>query len=429
MRSLAAAALLALAITCSARADEPPLGDCDRLAAHPEDPQRVHAGMPITALDEERAVAACETALAAAPESARFRFQYGRALDKMDSFQDALGQYRVAAKERYPAAQYAMGLIFERSNVMPFNKMKAARWYRGAADKSHAGAQFRLGLLHRTGEGVAQDDGEALTLLRAAANQGLARAQYVVGQMYDLGLGVAQDPAQAADWYRKAAGQNHRRARFALEAMAAEVREMPLAEATAPQAALEAGSDEAAEEASDTGIGATVGAPVIAPVIAPVVAPVVAAVVAVAAPAPVPEPDQAAPAVPPAIGDDAQTELEPQAAALNVEARTPLDVAAVANQLGAGLSAYQAGNYESAYVTWFPLARYGIRRAEFYIGGLLMEGRGVESDNVRAYYWLKRAATKGYPAAQPLFVELISRMSADEMKRAEELIASGGPKS
>ena len=406
MRSLAAAALLALAITCSARAGEPPLGDCDRLAAHPEDPQRVHAGIPITALDEERAVAACETALAAAPESARFRFQYGRALDKFGSFQDALGQYRVAAKARYPAAQYAMGLIFERSNVMPFNKMKAARWYRGAADKGHAGAQFRLGLLYRTGEGVAQDDGEALTLLRAAANQGLARAQYVVGQMYDLGLGVAQDPAQAADWYRKAAGQNHRRARFALEAMAAEVREMPLAEATAPQAALESGSDEAAEEAGETGIGATVIATVIAPVVTPVVAP--------EAPASMPEPDQAAPAAPPAIGDTAQTEPEPKAAA---------------NRLGAGLSAYQAGNYESAYVTWFPLAQYGIRRAEFLIGGLLMEGRGVETDNVRAYYWLKRAATKGYPAAQPLLVELISRMSADELKRAEELIASGGPKS
>lgn len=417
MRSLAAVALLALAITCSARADEPPLGDCDRLAAHPEDPQRVHAGIPITALDEERAIAACETALAAAPESARFRFQYGRALEKMDSFQDALGQYRVAAKARYPAAQYAMGLIFERSNVMPFNKMKAARWYRGAADKGHAGAQFRLGLLHRTGEGVAQDDGEALTLLRAAANQGLARAQYVVGQMYDLGLGVAQDPAQAADWYRKAAGQNHRRARFALEAMAAEVREMSVAEAMAPQAALESGSDEAAEEAGDTGIGATVVATVVAPVVAPV------------APAWMPEPDQAAPAAPPAIGDDARTEPEPQAAAVNAEARTPLDVTAVANRLGAGLSAYQAGNYERAYVTWFPLARYGIRRAEFFIGGLLMEGQGVETDNVRAYYWLKRAATKGYPAAQPLFVELTSRMSADEMKRAEELIASGGPKS
>ncbi len=421
MRSLAAVALLALAITGSARAGEPPLGDCDRLAAHPEDPQRVHAGIPITALDEERAIAACETALAAAPESARFRFQYGRALEKMDSFQDALGQYRVAAKARYPAAQYAMGLIFERSNVMPFNKMKAARWYRGAADKGHAGAQFRLGLLYRTGEGVAQDDGEALTLLRAAANQGLARAQYVVGQMYDLGLGVAQDPAQAADWYRKAAGQNHRRARFALEAMAAEVREMPLAEATAPQAALESGSDEAAEEAGETGIGATVIATVIAPVVTPVVAPV--------APASMPEPDQAAPAAPPAIGDDARTEPEPQAAAANAEAQTPLDVNAVANRLGAGLSAYQAGNYESAYVTWFPLAQYGIRRAEFFIGGLLMEGRGVETDNVRAYYWLKRAATKGYPAAQPLFVELTSRMSADEMKRAEELIASGGPKS
>ncbi len=417
MRSLAAATLLALAITCSARADGPPLGDCDRLAAHPEDPQRVHAGIPITALDEERAVAACEAALAAAPESARFRFQYGRALDKMGSFQDALGQYRVATKARYPAAQYAMGLIFERSNVMPFNKMKAARWYRSAADKGHAGAQFRLGLLHRTGEGVPQDDGAALTLLREAANQGLARAQYVLGQMYDLGLGVAQDPAQAAEWYRKAAGKNHHRARFALEAMAAEVREMPVAEATAPQAALESGSDEAAGEVGDTGIGATVAAPVAAPVVAP------------ATPAWMPEPDQAAPAAPPAIGDNARTEPEPQAAALNAEARTPRDVTAVAIQLGAGLSAYQAGNYESAYLTWFPLARYGIRRAEFFVGGLLMEGRGVETDNVRAYYWLKRAATKGYPAAQPLLVELTSRMNADEMKRVEELIAGGGPKS
>jgi len=425
MRPLAAAALLALAITGSAWGDEPPLGDCDRLAAHPEDPQRVHPGTAIGALDGERAVAACEAALAAAPETARFRFQYARALAKVELFQTALGQYRLAAKQGYPAAQYAIGLIFERSKVMPFNKMKATRWYRAAADAGHPGAQFRLGLLHRTGDGVPQDDGEALTLLRAAASQGLARAQYVVGQMYDLGLGVVEDDDQAAAWYRRAAGQGFGRAKLALAALSLAVEGPPAGVAPAPEAAAEAALATAplgAEARALTGAEVAAAGSVESP-------PAAVAVIALPPPLPASTPS---PDAPPAAArlearDEAQAEAEPSAAAASGEARALPDVSVVANALGAGLSAYQAGNFETAYLTWLPLAQYGIRRAEFYVGGLLMEGRGVETDNVRAYFWLKRAATKGYGAAQPLLIELTSRMSAEELKRAEELIASGGP--
>jgi TPR repeat protein len=427
MRPLAAAALLALAITGSARGAEPPMGDCDRLAAHPQDPQRVHAGTAIAALDGERAVEACEAALAAAPETARFRFQYARALEKLDLFQSALGQYRIAAKEGYPAAQYAMGLIFERSKVMPFNNMKAARWYRGAADAGHPAAQFRLGLLYRTGGGVRQDDGEALTLLRAAAGQGLARAQYVVGQMYDLGLGVVEDDDQAAAWYQRAAGQGFARAKLALAALTVAVQDLAggevseaeapaeVAVATVPLGAetpavavveVEAAKPEAAVEVTEPEAAVEVTEPE-------------AAVATV-------EPEAVVEATEP---EAAVAAAEPDAAAANSEAQALPDVRFVANALGAGLSAYQAGDYETAYLTWFPLAEVGIGRAEYYIGGLLMEGRGVETDNVRAYFWLKRAATKGYAPARPLLIELTSRMSAEEMKGAEELIASGGPTS
>lgn len=462
MRPLAAAALFTLAITASAWGDGPPMGDCDRLAAHPEDPLRVHASTAIAALDGERALEACEAALTAAPETARFRYQYGRALEKVDMFQSAIRQYRIAVKEGYPAAKYAMGLIFERSKVMPFGKMKAARWYRGAADAGHPGAQFRLGLLHRTGEGVSQDEGQALTLLRHAADQGLARAQYVLGQMYDLGLGAIEDDEQAAVWYRKAASQGFVRAKLALATLTVAVQAPPGGEATAAEATAKispAPAPLAAEalaevevEVVEPAAEAVAPAPKVevaepepeaesepeAEVTAEVVTPAPEAEVA----EPVPEAENepapiavaALPPPPPPRASAPSPDAPPVAAQLEAatatgEAPALPGVDDVAKAMGAGLSAYQAGNYETAYLSWFPLAEIGIGRAEYYIGGLLMDGHGLESDNVRAYFWLKRAATKGYDAAQPLLIELTSRMSAEEMKRAEELFASGGPKS
>ncbi len=357
------AVLLAAGVAGSAWSAEPSIADCDRLAAHPEDPRRVRAGVPFAEFDSEQAMWACEAALAAEPDSARFQFQYARALHKIDDLPSALKWYRKASDHDYAAAYYALGLIFIASKSMPWREAKAAEWFRKAAEAGHAGAQYRLGLLSRAGVGVPRDDAQALRWFRTAAAQGLARAQFALARIYDEGVVVAEDDALAAEWYRRAATQGYGRAKFALAAL-----------------------DPDAVEALDPGLSsAEVSGP----------AEAVAAVE---------EEDTPVPA--------ATAEASPTS---------------ISDALAAGLEAYHAAEYRSAFVTWYPLAEQGVRRAEFYIGGLFMDGRGTDSDKVLAYFWLKRAALGGYAAAQRLLVELTSTMNGEEMARAEELIAAEPP--
>jgi TPR repeat protein len=67
-------------------------------------------------------------------------------------------------------------------------------------------AQFYLGDLYEQGVGVAQDDVEALKWFRLAAEQDDADAQYHLGRMYEEGRGgVEQDYVEAGQWYRLSA--------------------------------------------------------------------------------------------------------------------------------------------------------------------------------------------------------------------------------
>lgn len=398
MLPLVLAAVLAAAVAGSAWAAEPSIEDCDRLAAHREDGERVRTGVSFTELDAERAIAACEAAVVAEPRRARLRYQYARALHKAGNFQQALKQYREAAAQDYAAAQYALGLILGDSKVVLRNQMKAVRWYRKAAQAGHAGAGFRLGLMYRAGRGVPQDDAEALRWFGAAAAQGLARAQFIIGRMYDEGLGIPENDTEAVAWYRKAAAQGHGRARFALAALrpdtiAALNPDRLAAEATTPSETLE--RPQLMTPTTDRSELTT--------------------------PQPTPLPQPTAANSLPAPAKTGTATDTPRVATVTAHS--------IADALERGLAAYRAGDYQAAFDAWFPLAKSGVRRAEFHIGGLFLEGRGVESDKVQAYYWLKRADMQNYPAAQPLLIQLTRGMNADEMRRAKELIAARHPDS
>ncbi|MEM7171756.1 MAG: tetratricopeptide repeat protein [Pseudomonadota bacterium] len=89
-------------------------------------------------------------------------------------------------------------------------------------------------------------------------------------------------------------------------------------------------------------------------------------------------------------------------------------VSPIAEQLQTGLDAYRAGEYASAYKSWLPLAESGVRRAQFYLGGLYLDGHGVPKDLVQAYYWLKRSDEAGYPLSNALLSETENLMSADQ---------------
>jgi TPR repeat protein len=65
-----------------------------------------------------------------------------------------------------------------------------------------------------------------------------------------------------------------------------------------------------------------------------------------------------------------------------------------------GLEAYRAGDYERAMTEWRPLAEQGVAEAQFNVGLLYYQGRGVEQDHAEARGWYELAAEQGYARAQ-----------------------------
>ena len=139
---------------------------------------------------------------------------YGRG-----NFPAALREFQVLVRQGDAAAQFYLGIMYDRGEGVAQDPAEAAKWYRRAAEQGNANAQFYLGSLYDRGMGVAQDQAESLKWYRLAAEQGVANAQYNLGIMYDKGEGVAQDHAKAASWYRRAAERDFAKAQFSLGVM------------------------------------------------------------------------------------------------------------------------------------------------------------------------------------------------------------------
>lgn len=62
-----------------------------------------------------------------------------------------------------------------------------------------------------------------------------------------------------------------------------------------------------------------------------------------------------------------------------------------------GKAAYERGDYARAFRLWLPLALQGNAQAQFNVGVMYYEGRGVQRDYeyVFAYRWFNRAAAQG----------------------------------
>jgi len=98
---------------------------------------------------------------------------------------------------------------------------------------------------------------------------------------------------------------------------------------------------------------------------------------------------------------------EGETGALN-GARPPLDPG-----VQAGVEAYRATDYVKAYEIWRPLAARGNPRAQFHVGALYYEGRGVHKDLDQARIWLERAASNGSTPAR----ELLRRIDEERLAK------------
>lgn len=107
----------------------------------------------------------------------------------------------------------------------------ALREWQPLAAAGNAAAQFNLGVMYEKGLGVTQEYAKAHKWYRRAANQGNAQAQATTGIMYEIGKGVPQDYVEAYKWASLAAGQGSENAVKTRDIVAAKMTPVQIAEA------------------------------------------------------------------------------------------------------------------------------------------------------------------------------------------------------
>jgi hypothetical protein len=71
-----------------------------------------------------------------------------------------------------------------------------------------------------------------------------------------------------------------------------------------------------------------------------------------------------------------------------------------AGPLEDGMAAYNEKDYVKALKEWRPLAEQGVAAAQYQLGILYAEGKGVAASDLIAFAWFQRAADQGVAAAQ-----------------------------
>jgi hypothetical protein len=108
---LCAGAALMIAVGSAVAAEE--ITECDRLASHGSDPERVAPAVSESGMNKAAAQAACEAAVAKDPDNRRLRYQLGRAYFYDGKFDKGMPHLEFAAKAGSQQAQFVLGYIID----------------------------------------------------------------------------------------------------------------------------------------------------------------------------------------------------------------------------------------------------------------------------------------------------------------------------
>lgn len=75
-------------------------------------------------------------------------------------------------------------------------------------------------------------------------------------------------------------------------------------------------------------------------------------------------------------------------------------VPAFAQDLDKGKVAFERGDYAAALRNFRPLAEQGYARAQYHLGQMYEQGRGVSRSDAEAAHWYRKAAEQGDDLAQ-----------------------------
>ncbi len=185
----------------------PRAGDlCDRLATDPQDTLRDRKVAPVRTVDTERAIPACEKAVAEEPKNLRFANQLGRAYLKAERYADALRVFKDAAGRGSPYASNEVGYLYYRGFGGAQKDYALARpWFEKAAQLGVPIAMTNLGFMYTHGIGVEKTPEKAVTWLRKGEALGDASAIVALALLHLDGIGVPRDAAEAKKLFTRAA--------------------------------------------------------------------------------------------------------------------------------------------------------------------------------------------------------------------------------
>ena len=114
----------------------------------------------------------------------------------------ALSEFRPLAEQGLPAAQYNLGVMYDKGQGVAQNYAEAVKWYRKAAEQGHAKAQSNLGVMYGKGQGVPQDHVFAHMWFNLSAAQGGedARKNRDIAAELMTPEQIAQAQKLARDW-------------------------------------------------------------------------------------------------------------------------------------------------------------------------------------------------------------------------------------
>ncbi len=72
------------------------------------------------------------------------------------------------------------------------------------------------------------------------------------------------------------------------------------------------------------------------------------------------------------------------------------------------LTAFESGDYETAYRLWLPMAEDGDAEAQNYLGIMHYLGFGVDRDYSKALEWYQKSAEAGHPDGQRNYGDMIN---------------------
>ena len=108
--------------------------DCDREAAHPDDPNKVVPGRTSREMNIDTAIRVCRADLAKDPNNPRIGYQLARSLTYAGKVTEALPFIERAAAQKYPQALFVVGYLYlEGSYASPKNPCRAAQLIRESA--------------------------------------------------------------------------------------------------------------------------------------------------------------------------------------------------------------------------------------------------------------------------------------------------------